>query len=273
MVQDLPIRDEEFTGAHPPALSQVRGDDRVLIGKNARGRNIHHRQGQDQIRLAQLPLGRAEVDFGERIFAGSARSPGVDPMDQGLELLGRQALIGGEVAHGDVRLEGRHPVRAQHLTDHRREALDLRIGGQGHRPQAAGLVADHALVLEDRGDVAGIGNVRPPGGLRLQRIGDRFAAGRLGGRVHRFSGDQGVERAAGVGRADRPAKGDRPGPRIEHQHLGRARQPQTLSDQLLVVEHHGNAEIGGGLVCRHLRAGVAQTRIDCQEVHALSAVG
>ena len=226
VVYGLAVAGLHRRGADPVALGLRVQGVRPLIVDHARGRHLVGRDLQDQVRLAQRPLGRHALHAGQRIGAFAARRACFHPVHERLDLFRAQVLGVGEMAHARVGVVGRHPVGADHLADHRREALDHLVAGQLHRPDAAGRVAGHAALLEDRGDVLHIGQL----GLGAVREGDRRPVARRA-RRRRAAGHQGVQGRTHTAR--RAVVDDLPGLRIDDDRLGRAADAQRLADQLV----------------------------------------
>ena len=151
-------------GAHPAALGQRVGHGRPLIVHNARRRDGVGRNRDDGVRLAQRPFLGHVLGGAQRVRPVAARRAGFDPVNQGLGLFRRQALVVREFSNVRIRVVGRHAVRADHLTDHRREALHRGVVRHCERPDAAFFVAGHALGFEDRRHILGIGNLGHPTG-------------------------------------------------------------------------------------------------------------
>ena len=206
-------------------------------------------------------------------------------MDQGADLFAAQALIVMELAHGRIGAPRWHALGAQHFADHRREALDTLIVGQGHGADATGLVTGDALGLNDRCDVVGVGHL---GGsdLAVARYVDqatfRILPRHLGG-VARQEGGQGIG-GPGLGRLgalalighaiiDGAAIDHLPGLGLDDDDLGGAGHAQLFTNQLIAVQQDRQViAIGLGLG-QNLFARVGGGGVQHHELNALAREG
>ncbi len=245
MVQHATVAGLHGDGPEPGVLGERVGHLLVLVLDEAGGRHLEGRQVDDHVGLAKLgrPVGRVLAGVGEqRVRAGPARRPGLDPVHQGLRLVGRQALVVLEDADVRVGEIGRHAVRAHRLPDHRREAPDHLVAVHREGADAAVHVAGDALLLQDRRDLRGIGDVGEVGGVRPLGEGDRLARGSEGGAgdLRLVAGQQRVHSL--VGASQRPAVGHGPGLRVDHEDLALALHAQLLAHQLLLVHQDRDAQ-------------------------------
>ena len=188
VVHGLTIPRDHCRGADPVAFGGGVGREGPLIVDDAGGRHLEGRNIDDQVGLAQRPDRRHALDGAEWIDPLAARRAGLDPMDQGLDLIGRHILAVGEFSDVRIGVVGRHPVGADHLADHRGKALDHLVVGHRERPDPTLLVTGDALGFEDRGDLLGIRNIGELRGLgALREVDDRAVAGH-GGPCNRLAG-------------------------------------------------------------------------------------
>ena len=251
----------------------------VLVVDHAGGRDGVGGDVEDGVRLAQRPFG-GHVRLGaQRVLALAARRALLHPMHQGLDLGLRQMLVVRELSHVRVGVVGRHPAGADHLTDHRGEALDHLVAGEGHRADPALFVAFHAVLLEDRGHVLDVGDRDL---LVARREVDQAALGHLGGRRDHLAAQEGGNGVFGEGLAgvlldavvgavvDRAAIDHLPGLRVDHEDFRRAGEAERLADDLIAV--HQDRDVDAeflGLVDNGLAA-VLQVGVDQHHLNALS---
>ena len=160
VVDALALGDLDGRGLQP-AVFEVggHGRPRILIVDDAVGRDRVGRNVQNHVRRAQRPLLGDEGLPGEGVGTLAARRAGFNPVDHCLDLVGRQAPVVGEVTNARISVIRRHALGPQGFADHQRMALDLLVVDQGHRTDAAGLVAGDALFLNDRCDVPDVGDL------------------------------------------------------------------------------------------------------------------
>ena len=156
----LAVGDVEGRGPHPAAFGHGVRHHRALVVHHAGGRDLYGRHVEHHVRLAQRPFRRLELDLapaGPRPRRAARRRRSSGPGSSSASGVRRSSSW--KCAHRLVGLVGRHAVGADHLADHRREALDLLVVVQRQRADAARLVAGDALGLEDRGDGLGVGDL------------------------------------------------------------------------------------------------------------------
>ena len=130
-----------FGKPDPGVPFEVGGDDDVLVGDDASGRNIElFRDFKNDFRLANGPS-VYPMDRLRRVVGIARRSAPVRPCGDSLNLGIRKAAIVREVADGGIGKPGWHLARLDHLCDgashvwsgrNRAKALDLarRAGGR-----------------------------------------------------------------------------------------------------------------------------------------------
>ena len=134
-----------------------------------------------QIRRAEHAL-ESELVF-VRPFAGGGRSvgfparrAGVDPADDGVDLLVAQRRVVDELLDADrlVEMPRRHLARGHARPDRARPRPRVVVGDQRHRADAARAMAHLTLVLEDRRDVLAERHLGARGALCARRIRRRY---------------------------------------------------------------------------------------------------
>src|SRR5262249_19339100 len=111
---------------------------------------------------------------------------GVDPRQQRVDVLPRQAAVVGELAVLRVGVPGRHAAVGDHLADRAGPVAGLLVGQQRERADLAGAVGLPAGLLPDArhllrvGDVALSGRLRQPADAAADRLGARLADGLAG---------------------------------------------------------------------------------------------
>ena len=233
-----------------------------LIVDHARRRHGVGRHVEHEVRLAQRPVRRRMRLLRQRIIALATRRARLDPVDHRADLVGRKPAIVLELADRRIRMPGRHRLGADRLADHRREHLHLIVVRHRKRRDAAGLVTDNALLLEDRRHVLRVGNlrmlrapaavdevdrrtlahnVRGRDGAPGQHVAQRFLQIALGARCRRAA-------------IHRTMIQDAQRLRLDQEGLARIGDAQLLASQLQLVMQHRHRHTQTRCFRRHLAA-------------------
>ena len=159
------IRRLEFRRAQPALLFQpAEFDPRfppliLAVGDHVIGTRAHDKvRGAKLLRKLPVRPGR-KFQRRRQIRRIAFRRTGVDPGRNQLDLFVAQGSVVLELLDADVRIDmpGRHDALAGAILDQESKGLHLPVIHQRHRADAVGIVAGDAFLLQDRRDVAGIG--------------------------------------------------------------------------------------------------------------------
>ncbi len=162
-MNDTAIAGAQFGGDDPAIFFEIRGNVQIDIFIGTGGSDGLLRNGDDGVGLADFPT-IGEVGRNRHIFGVAFEFAGVDPSFDGGDFGIGEARIVRPFAEVRVGFPGRHFTGDDSLMNGGGPRAGVFVSEQRHGSDVVGMMAGHAVFVEDGGDVVSEGDGRRDGG-------------------------------------------------------------------------------------------------------------